>query len=160
MKPPNVIGIAKALNDAGVIWVAIGGVAMILHGSDYVTTDLDFAVAHDSSNAEKLAEAMRKIHAKPKRWQGTGEFVLDPKLLSAPFLELESDFGSIHILNRLPGVENFQDLASRATRIPVNGTSVPVASLEDLILMKASSNRPKDKIHLLELEALQKLRGA
>src|SRR5688572_292677 len=114
---------------------------MILHGSDYVTTDLDFAVAHDSSNAEKLAEALQKIHAQPKRWQGTGQFFLDPKLLSAPFLELESHCGSIHILSRLPGIKNFQGLFSRATRIPVNGTFVPVASLEDLIVMKASSNR-------------------
>lgn len=139
-------------------WVAIGGVAMILHGSDYVTTDLDFAVAHDSDNAEKLSEAMRAIHAKPKRWQGTGEFVLDPKRLSSPFLELESDNGSIHILSRLPGIESFQELASRSKRIPINGTSVPVASLEDLIVMKSTSNRAKDKVHLLELAALKKLR--
>ena len=138
-------------------WVAVGGVAMILHGSDYVTTDLDFAVAHDSANAEKLSVAMRRIHAKPRRWQGSGEFVLDPKLLSSPFLEFESDFGSIHVLNLLPGIESFRQLASRAKRIPVNGTTVPVASLEDLILMKTSSNRTKDKVHLLELEALKKL---
>ncbi len=37
------------------------------------------------------------------------------------------------------------------------GMSVHVASIEDLIAMKRAANRPKDQLHLMELQALRDL---
>jgi hypothetical protein len=137
--------------------VLVGGMAMTLHGSSYVTTDIDFAIAQDPANASKLSEALATLNAKPKRWLGSGSWKFDPMLLSSPFLELETNAGPIHLLNRLPGLESFAALKSNSLTFPVEGVSVPVASREDLIKMKSASTRPKDRIHLLELEALRSI---
>ena len=155
--PPDVVAIAIALQNSGVDWVLVGGMAMTLHGSDHVTTDVDFAFAPDPANLHALCRALRELNARPRRWAGEGPYVWGPKLFSAPFLELESDSGPIHILTTLFGIESFSGLRSRAAVFDLAGTSIPAVSLEDLIRMKSSSDRTKDRVHLLELEALKRL---
>jgi predicted nucleotidyltransferase len=156
-KPPDVVAFARILHEEGVNWVLVGGMAMTLHGSSYVTVDLDLAVAKDESNVEAWSRALKRLGARFKRGGALESW--DAKLFSAPFLEFESELGPFHVLNRLPGIASFSDLQMRAQTIAVGDVRIPVASLEDLITMKSHSQRPKDKAHLLELQALQQLEG-
>jgi hypothetical protein len=54
-KPRELIG---ALEDAGVIYVAIGGVAVIAHGSQRITIDLDVIIEPTRENAARLLDAL------------------------------------------------------------------------------------------------------
>lgn len=48
------------LADAQVRFVIVGGLAVTLHGSAYVTFDLDFCYARDPENLTRLAQALRE----------------------------------------------------------------------------------------------------
>lgn len=53
-RPPDVVALARILNDQGIVWVLVGGMAMVVHGSSYVTTDIDLAIAFSSQNDPAL----------------------------------------------------------------------------------------------------------
>ena len=49
----------KALSDRGVNFVVIGGYAATLHGSAYLTRDLDICYERTPENIERLVSALR-----------------------------------------------------------------------------------------------------
>lgn len=50
--------ILRRLVEEGVAFVIIGGVAATVHGSSYVTDDLDLCYARDSANLARLASSL------------------------------------------------------------------------------------------------------
>ncbi|MDE0065468.1 MAG: hypothetical protein OXN44_01195, partial [Acidimicrobiaceae bacterium] len=67
-------------------------------------------------------------------------------------------------LSEITGVDgrpvHYQDLRVRATLAPITELRIPVASLDDIITSKKSSNRTKDREALPELDQLrQRLQG-
>jgi hypothetical protein len=48
----------KALCDAGVEFVIVGGVSATLHGSAQVTDDLDICYSRSADNLQRLAKAL------------------------------------------------------------------------------------------------------
>jgi len=71
-----------------------------------------------------------------------------------------TDAGDIDVLTALPtrdgGRTFYDDLATRARRTSLGGTTVTVAALVDIIASKDWSNRPKDHDALPELRELQR----
>jgi predicted nucleotidyltransferase len=79
-------------------------------------------------------------------------------LSNARNLTLETDVGAVDLLGDITGVSSFEDLWERVVEMDLGGgLSVRVASLDDLIAMKRAADRPKDRLHLMELEALRRL---
>ena len=56
----NFIKAVQALTDSGVEFVIIGGWSAVLHGSSYVTNDLD--ICYSSENIKRLAEVLAPLH--------------------------------------------------------------------------------------------------
>lgn len=52
----------------------------------------------------------------------------------------------------------FEDLWSRSSKLQLTSTSVRVASIPDLILMKQLAGRPQDRLDIEQFEAIQKAR--
>lgn len=144
--------------EAGIRFVVIGGVAMGLHGSNYVTEDADFVYAVDAENVERLANFLATIHPRILGRPVGDRFVITPSILQkVRFLNLSTDLGLVDVMREVPGVDSFDGLWNRAVPMDLGGFTVSVASLDDLIAMKRAANRPKDQIHLYELFALKKL---
>lgn len=144
----------RRFHEEGVRFVVVGGVAMGLHGSNYLTTDVDFAYATESDNVERLSRFLAAIHARVLGRPRNDGFVISPAVLqSVRFLNLSTDLG----LREAPGVDSFEGLWERALPMDLGGFTVRVASLDDLIAMKRAANRPKDQNHLYELLALKKI---
>ncbi len=72
-------------------------------------------------------------------------------------ITLVTDAGSLDLLGEAPGAGPFEELWERAVVVEIDGSSVRVASVDDLIAMKTAAGRPKDKDHVLELRALREL---
>lgn len=55
----DLINLSNQLNDAGVEYVLIGGFAMALHGYERATKDIDFLLASNAENIERLTKVLR-----------------------------------------------------------------------------------------------------
>ena len=136
------VEVYRALNDAlsslGVSWYVFGAQAAILHGATRFTEDLDVTVLLGVREPRTLANAL-----------GQHGFTLRVKDVDA-FVETTRVLPVVHASTRIPvdivlGGPGLEELfAQRARPMDVGGVSVPVASAEDLIVMKVLAGRPKD----------------
>jgi predicted nucleotidyltransferase len=145
----------RALADAAVDFVVIGGVAGGAHGSSYPTYDLDVAYARDRENLEHLAEALRSLGARLRRGPTGVPFLLDARTLEAgPNFTFQTDMGDLDILGNAAGAPPYHRLRADATTVDVDGRKVRIASLDHLIAMKEASGRTKDKLMATEYRTL------
>jgi predicted nucleotidyltransferase len=150
--------ILTLLHHAKIEYVLVGGLAMILHGCDHITNDVDISVALDAENAEKVCDWFMAHHARPPLFNPLVEFDLTPqKLAKFRFVNLQTDLGPIDILPVPAGVESYVGLWERGKNISMGDFTVRIASINDLIAMKKAANRPKDQTHIMELQALKKI---
>ncbi len=149
--------IIAALAGAGLRFVIVGGVAMRLQGSAHITDDIDFAIARDTGNLEALVAALAPYHPYLRGAPPGLPFFWDVRTLKNVMnITLETDLGSVDLLGEPAGVASFEALWSDATVLERGGVKVRVASVPALIAMKQAAGRPKDKVHLMELEQMQK----
>lgn len=158
MVDPQFKAAIQHLQEAEVQFVIIGGVALILQGGAHVTTDIDFSFAPDEANRQKLAETMNAIHPIPLGWTSFEPYVITAeKLQRVRFFNLKTDIGPIDLLPLPAGIDSFDGLWERADVMVIEGLSIRVASIDDLVAMKKAAGRPKDERHLMELYALKKI---
>ena len=146
----------QALSERGVRFVVIGGVAARILGSDSLTQDLDVCYARDRDNLEALATVLVELHARLRGVNEDVPFRLDARTLAAgDSFTFATDIGSLDVLGTPSGTEGYEDLVRDAERIEIDGHTVLVASIEDLIRMKRAAGRPKDRVELEILGALR-----
>jgi hypothetical protein len=147
----------ECLGRHGVRYVLIGGLACVLHGSPLPTVDADICPANDDDNLTRLAGALADLEARI-RTPDTPSGVPFPRdaafLSSVNLLNLITRAGDLDIAFTPAGTSGYADLASRATNILVRKSTIPVASLEDVIRSKTAANRPKDRRTLPVLHQL------
>lgn len=151
---PDFRDLLAAFADSGVKYVLLGGYAVIFHGRPRATKDLDLLVAIDADNIQRLVAALQRFGA-------THEIVDAARGLHADEVVF---FGlsplRVDILGSASGIE-FDGVYARAIRTSLDGVSVPVISLDDLIENKRASGRARDLEDCAELERIRaKIRAA
>ncbi len=137
-------------------FVLIGGYAGSLRGSPVITGDMDVCYARDDANLERLAEALHALDAKLRGAPPDVPFQLDARTLKAgDHFTFSTSAGALDILGTPSGTKGFTDLDAGATDEVVDGLTIRVASLDDLIRMKRASGRPKDLIAVEWLSAIR-----
>ena len=127
----------RTLQEHGVLFLLIGGVAGRLWGSPSLTNDTDVCYATDPDNLERLAGALRGLDARLRDVDDDLPFTLDPKTLAS-------------------GTNGFDELMANAEHFDLGeGLVVAVCSLDDLIRMKRAAGRPKDRIEIEVLAAVR-----
>ena len=160
-RPADVLA---ALDRHEVRYVLIGGLAAALQGSPVTTQDADICPERGQENLERLAAALRELHARI-RTEGVADglpFACDAKFFEMVALtNLVTDAGDVDVSFVPAGTAGYEDLAENAVVIDIDGTKVPVAALEDVIRSKAAADRPKDRAALPVLrEVLRQVREA
>ena len=151
--------ILKELTERGVQFVVCGGVAVVLHGVERMTLDLDLVVEMSHENLQRFIDAMRALNLVP-RVPVPPEDLLSPEkvrvmieeknMAAFSFINLKNPFQQVDILV----LEKFDDFLSDAEVQDVGGFEIKIASKEKLIEMKKRAGREKD---LLDIESLQRL---
>lgn len=121
---------AGLLEEHGVRAVLIGGVAMCLHGSSYLTRDIDFYYSREPQNLEALARALK---AQEPRLRGGDEDL--PLSLGRADPERRLQLRHHHETGqpRPPGdvrAAPFDEVRARAVTYRVEGQDLTVATLK------------------------------
>lgn len=147
--------IIAVLMTADLRFVIVGGVAMRLQGSAHITDDIDFGVARDTQNLEALVRALAPYHPSLRGAPPGLPFFWDVRTLKNIMnINLQTDLGSVDLFGELAGSGSFEQLWDSATVMDLDGLSVRVASIPSLIAMKQAAGRPKDLVHIMELEQM------
>ncbi len=145
----------KLLGEHAIECVIIGGVAATLHGSTILTNDLDVCYARDPANLERLANALRSVHANLRNAPENLPFIPDAETLQKGLnFTFATDVGSLDLLGEVRGLGYFADVVDGSVIFELFDYRFPVLDLAKLILAKRSAGRAKDLIAIPELEAI------
>lgn len=136
----DALRVIASLNDAGVDYVVVGGVAMNLHGLVRATEDLDVFVRPEASNVERLRQALRAVWDDPAIEEITAEDLCG----DYPTVRYGPPAGAIYldILTRLGEATRFSEIEVQEREVA--GVSVRVASPRSLYRMKRGTVRAID----------------
>jgi predicted nucleotidyltransferase len=141
--------------DAGLEFVVVGGFAGVLHGSSYVTDDLDICAVMSPETIAKLRMILADLKPVHRMTPQKLSFLEHPPV-GQPLanIYLETDAGVLDVLGNVLGIGDYQALARHAIEIPLFGRRCRVISLEDLIKAKEAMGREKDLLTAKELRAI------
>lgn len=145
-----------ALVDHQVEFVLVGGVAVTLHSSAYVTQDLDFCYARDSVNLIKIVRALSDFDPRPRGFPDDLPFVFDEGTLrNGANFTFTTTIGDIDLLAEVLGVGDYAAAKESSVEFTIYDRAVRALDLEALIASKLAAGRPKDQLVLPELLALR-----
>jgi hypothetical protein len=128
----------RAFASLRVSWYVFGAQAAILHGAVRFTEDLDVTVLLGTLEPRALVQTLVR-HGFSLRVEDADDFVEKTRVL--PALHVQTQI-PVDVVLGGPGLEEL--FAQRARPTDVGGVAVPVATAEDLIVMKVLAGRPKD----------------
>lgn len=143
----------RDLNESGVRYVIVGGLAVIRHGAVRATKDVDVAVAMDAQNLSRLAALVDRWHAT----NPDGTPLRTSTLTVGGVLALRTPHCLVDVLAEQLLPAPFDDVLARADVKRIDGVAAPICSLVDLVAMKRATGRSTDR---LDLERLSDAHGA
>ena len=145
-----------ALAAGRVRFVIVGGLAVAIHGSSYVTFDLDFCYARDRENLSRLAQALGPFHPRLRGAPAGLPFRFDEETLRGGLnFTLTTEVGEIDLMGEVAGVGDYAAALAASEQVELFGATFDVLTLDALIASKRAAGRPKDLLVLPELEALR-----
>lgn len=124
-----------SLNENEVVYLLVGGWALGIHGHPRATKDIDFLVAIDDTNLQKLQHALRDFGA--------------PSMDTTQFKEKNAVYRmgrppiQIDLINKADGID-ILECYDRRIVIQVDGIEVSLISRQDLLANKRASGRLQD----------------
>ncbi|MCC7435417.1 MAG: hypothetical protein IT363_12090 [Methanoregulaceae archaeon] len=135
----------EALNQAGVKYVVVGGLATVLHGHLRLTSDIDLVIAFDRDNVLKAVRALSQMGLVPRA-------PVDPTLFADPDTRYDwvqnrgmmvfsmssptQPLFSVDIFADPP--IPFEELIGSAENVELEGITVAICSIEHLIRKEAA----------------------
>lgn len=159
--PVDFLSLFTLLNAQRVRYVLVGGLALVLHGIDRVTADIDLALDLGTESVDKALQALLGAGLRPmlpvdasqfadpatrrvwREQRGMQVFSLWDPTHTRPSID-------IFVESPIP----FDELWSQAVDVQLDGATVRVASIPHLIALKKIAGRPQDLADIEQLVAL------
>ncbi len=154
------------LNRHNVDYVLIGGLAVALHGVERNTMDIDVCVVVTPDNLKRLIDAAKELRLSPMLPVPMDALADIPTLqnwhternLQAFSLRSPDAAGVTLDVLLFPPVAPVS-MYERALKLDVAGTTVNLATIDDLIALKQSVGRPIDLADVEHLQQIQRLQN-
>ena len=135
---PTLADAVSLLAARGLRSALIGGLAVSLRGQPRMTVDVDLVVLATVDEALRLVADLATTPFDPL-FPGVEEVVAKAFILP---LRHRQTLIRVDLAIGMSGFE--QEAVARATPIMIGAASIPVVSIEDLLVMKALAGRPQD----------------
>lgn len=155
------IPIFRALNNSGIRYVVVGGLATVLHGYSRLTADIDIVIELEEGKALKVIKALTGFGLKPRIPVLAEDFansairkqwIEDKGMQVFSMWKPDEPLVSVDLFVQYP--VNFDQLWNNAEQIDLGELSIRIASIPHLIEMKKQANRPQDLIDIEKLTVI------
>lgn len=164
-KKNHLFEIIDCMSRRNVDFIICGGVALVLHGIERMTVDLDLSVGIDEDNLRLFIDCMKELNLDP-RVPVEAEALLDPEIrkmmiedknaLVFTFIDKDNPFRMVDVF--LSEKMSYDSLIEYAEEIKLGERMVKVISKEKLLEMKLEISPPRDK-DMFDIQALKKRIG-
>ena len=154
---PNLL---KRLNDCGVEYVLVGGMAAALHGADFSNFDCDLVINLETEEMIRLARALSRFS--PTILNSDPAQVFDEAMAlgcDGKLLHLDTSAGVLDCHRQIKGLGDFRVCQKRSLEVDLGGFMIRVLTREALIEAKKAMGRPKDLLTVAQLEIGGELEG-
>jgi hypothetical protein len=140
------------LDEAGVEFILVGGLAAVIQGTPITTMDVDIVHRQTQENISRLLAFLKSVKAYHRR--------LDDKIIE-PVVEhisgkghslFTTRLGPLDVLGIIEQGKSYEDLIDHTIEIDFRGHIIRVLDLEMLVKLKKNSKNPKDLQRLPVLE--------
>lgn len=156
----NYPDILKRLNEFGVKYILVGGMAANIHGSTITTMYCDIVVSLDAENLLKLAQALSVYSPTFRHKKPPQDFDEDMAARGGwKNIHLDTAAGILDCLGDIKGLGDFAECDANSLEVDLGGFSIRVLTREALIVAKKAMGRPKDLLTVAQLEIGGELEG-
>ena len=149
--PTDFLSVLVEFRERNIRYVLVGGLAVLLHGIDRLTADIDLVVDLAPAQAVKAVDALLELgfrtHAPVDARQFADAAVRErwhreSGMLVLSFWDPQNRRPTVDLFANYP--LDFELLFRDSLLLPLTATTVRVASLDHLISIKRAAGRPKD----------------
>lgn len=152
---PEHIEILKALNTYEVQYLLIGGYAVIFHGYDRTTGDMDIWLKPDNDNKLKLMNAFQSLgYEKDSLMDLSGSNFNDTVMFFLGDEPFKVDF-----TNKIALISFDEAYQNKIMQEMEDDFSIPVININELVLSKINTGRLKDQADIEELQKIKNRKG-
>jgi predicted nucleotidyltransferase len=142
--------IMRAVNAVQLDSVVIGNAAAALQGVPLTTQDVDLFLRDTPSNGEKIKQLLRLL--------GDRVSASRPFEPTSRMMRIEGLAVDIDLVFELSSHAKFESVKARSQVITIEGVSLRISDLQDIIDAKRAAGRPKDLATLPLLEEFVRVR--
>jgi len=142
----------KSLNEAGIEFILVGGLAAVVQGVPVTTFDVDIVHRRTEENVTKLLKFLQSIDAYHRRLD---DKIIEPNekdLKGKGHVLLTTHLGPLDLLATIEEGRDFEGLLADTIEVESHGHTIRVLSLETIVALKRGSKDPKDQYRLPILE--------
>ena len=159
----KIADLLQSLSDEHVQYVLVGGLAVQLHGFLRATFDIDLVVAMNDENLLRFIAVAKQYGLVPaipvpidtlRNASQIDQWHREKGMLAFALREPSIGGSVVDVLVR-PEVP-FDRLITNAVAGQLFAQQVWIASIDDLLTMKRSANRPKDQLDIVALEKIKR----
>jgi hypothetical protein len=157
------LAIFKKLNEAKIRYIVVGGIAVNLYGIPRMTYDIDLILDLKDKNLEKFLKLLKGWGFKPKVPVDIMDFAIEENrkdwiknkhMKAFNLVNPKWAISEIDIVIDSP--IDYDKAHKRLKHVKLQGASIPVISIDDLIKMKKKAGREQDNS---DIKILRKLRN-
>jgi predicted nucleotidyltransferase len=161
MEKRSVEAVVRALNDAGVRYMIVGGLAVVAHGYTRFTADVDLILAMDEPNLHRALAALKALDYRPRAPVEMDRFASPTDRndwVQTKGMTVFSLFSPTHPATEVdlfvqPPLDLSESFSQAVSREISPGLLATFCSVEDLIKLKTLAGRPRDLEDIRQLRA-------